>query len=63
MYAALFNLGDEPAEVGAGLAELGLAGARQARDLWERRSLGRVEGLQFVLPPHGSRLVKLEPQG
>ncbi len=65
VYVALFNLGDTPAEVGVELAELGLApGAREARDLWARRSLGLVEDeLRVTLPPHGSKLVKLEPEG
>jgi alpha-galactosidase len=59
LFAALFNLGDAEAEVTATWEQLGLQSPKQARDLWNRRGLGTVSGLGFLLPPHGSMLVKL----
>ncbi|MDP3177770.1 MAG: glycoside hydrolase family 27 protein, partial [Spirochaetaceae bacterium] len=64
IYVALFNLGEEPREVGATWEELALAGPRMARDLWKRSDLGPVEGcVAAFLPPHGSALLRLSPRG
>jgi hypothetical protein len=61
-YVALFNLGEAAIEAEATWAELGLSGARLARDLWERRDLGPVEArIAASLPPHGSALFRLSP--
>ncbi|PZD93238.1 alpha-galactosidase [Paenibacillus sambharensis] len=60
-YVALFNAGDEPAEVSVTLEQLGLSGTGvKARDLWQREDLGTVDGkLSKQLQPHASMLVKL----
>jgi hypothetical protein len=63
-YVALFNVGEEPLEVGATWAELGLSGKRSVRDLWERRDIAEADGrVSSQLPPHGSALLKLSPAG
>lgn len=59
-YAALFNTGEEAAEVSVSLAELGISGSADARNLWtgeERRELGGT--LASAVPPHGAALFRL----
>ncbi|WP_145135641.1 glycoside hydrolase family 27 protein [Paenibacillus sp. Y412MC10] len=59
-YAALFNTGEEAAEVSVSLAELGISGSAHARNLWtgeERRELGGT--LASAVPPHGASLFRL----
>lgn len=62
-YAALFNTGEEAAEVSVSLAELGISGSADARNLWtgeERRELGGT--LDSAVPPHGAALFRLIPE-
>ncbi|GIO52663.1 MULTISPECIES: glycoside hydrolase family 27 protein [Paenibacillus] len=62
-YAALFNTGEEAAEVSVSLAELGISGSAHARNLWtgeERRELGGT--LDSAVPPHGAALFRLIPE-
>jgi len=58
-YAALFNTGEEAAEVSVSLAELGISGSAQAKNLWtgEERGLGGT--LASAVPPHGAALFRL----
>jgi alpha-galactosidase len=59
LYIALFNTGDEPTVIRASWEQLGLKEPKQARDLWKREDLGTVSELAYMIPPHGSMLVKL----
>ncbi|RXI96256.1 glycoside hydrolase family 27 protein [Anaerobacillus alkaliphilus] len=60
-YLAFFNLSDEPEIIDAALSHLGLFCQKQARDLWEKEDLGLVvqDNVGFLLPPHGSKLIKI----
>jgi hypothetical protein len=60
---ALFNLGDSPATVSAGWADLGLGTSPAlVRDLWRHQSLGPVRGrVSATLAPHASRLLRITP--
>ena len=56
---ALFNLAATPARVTADLAQLGISGPVQIRDLWAHQDVGTASG---DLPVHGSRLFKITPR-
>lgn len=57
---ACFNLGDQPAEVGCPLQDLGLSGPATVRNLWERRDLTPAEGrVSITVPAHGAQLLQL----
>ncbi|MHC4198553.1 MAG: putative Ig domain-containing protein [Planctomycetota bacterium] len=57
---ALFNRADSPAEVEVSWAELGIEGARAARDIWADRDMGKVDGkLAMGVPSHGAQFVRL----
>lgn len=63
VYVALFNLGDEPAEVRAKLDALGVGAAARATDLWTGADIGNVDGeVKATLAPHASVLYRLAPQ-
>lgn len=57
-YLAVFNLGGQRSKIAVDLASLGLEEPR-ARDLWERRDLGRVKDFAPELPTHGAGLYRL----
>ena len=60
VYAALFNIGDEEAEVSVSFEELELSGKKTLRDLWKKADLGEAEEkVSAVIPPHGAVLYKL----
>ena len=60
VYAALFNIGDEEAEVSVTFEELELSGKKKLRDLWQKADLGDAEEkMSAVIPPHGAMLYKL----
>jgi len=57
---ALFNLGDQAAEVGVRWSELGLTGPQGLRDLWDAQDLGTFPtGWSVPVPAHGSRLLRV----
>ncbi|MBD2867266.1 glycoside hydrolase family 27 protein [Paenibacillus arenilitoris] len=59
-YAALFNTGEEAAEVSVTLAELGIDGAADAKELWTGKALGPLnDALSAAIPPHGAALYRL----
>lgn len=59
-YVALFNLKEEGAEVSVSLAEEGVAGTWQAKELWTKETSVFENGLASALvPPHGARLFRL----
>ncbi len=60
-YFAIFNLSDAPQTVNYPLQELGEPyGKFPVRDLWERQDLGRVDHLEATLPPHASKIFKVQ---
>ncbi|WP_339321020.1 glycoside hydrolase family 27 protein [Paenibacillus sp. FSL W8-0194] len=59
-YAALFNIGETAAEVSVPLAELGIDGGADAKNLWTGEVCGHLEdALQWTIPPHGAALFQL----
>jgi hypothetical protein len=58
-YLALFNVDDKANAVGIALAELGLTGPVQARDLWTGATTREERHIRRLLPPHGSALLRL----
>jgi alpha-galactosidase len=58
-YLALFNTAATPTAVRQNYASYGLADGYRARDVWEKRDLGRGDGVDLTLPPHGAVLLEL----
>ncbi len=57
-YLALFNAGDKPANLEAGLQELGCSAGCQLRDLWRHEQVPS-SAMTEAIPAHGTRLFKL----
>ena len=58
----LFNLGESAGELELDLAGVGIDRPVRARNLWERRDIGRVhDRLSVPVPAHGAQLVLLAP--
>jgi hypothetical protein len=58
---ALFNLDEAPVTLRASWTQLGVkAGRRRVRDLWGGRELPASDGIDLVLPAHGSALYRVE---
>ncbi|HEY6377021.1 MAG TPA: glycoside hydrolase family 27 protein [Edaphobacter sp.] len=61
-YLALFNLGDGEVRVEVPLAKYGLTAEKYAaRDIWEKKDLGKVGKVGGVVAPHGVLLLGLRP--
>jgi len=61
LAVAFFNLADNPDELSADFQDLGLSGSVAARNIWERRDLGRVrERISIPVPAHGAQLLRLK---
>jgi alpha-galactosidase len=62
-YLALFNLGDSSLRVEAPLQKYGFnADGYAARDVWEKKSLGKIDEVQGTIAPHGVLLLELKRQ-
>ena len=60
---ALYNPSDREEEMCVSFSEVDLGGKVQVRDLFEHQDLGEMEGgLSVVVPPHGTRIYKLEAE-
>lgn len=60
VYAALFNAGEEPAEVTVTMEQLGMANGAQVLDMWKGESAAiSGPGLSVSLAPHGAALFKI----
>ena len=60
---ALYNPSDREEEMCISFSEVDLGGKVQVRDLFEHQDLGEMEGrLSAVVPPHGTRIYKLEAE-
>ncbi|WP_338703376.1 glycoside hydrolase family 27 protein [Streptomyces sp. Q6] len=60
-YLAVYNMGSTAADITVNLADLGLHGPQQLRDLVARKNLGTAKRSWTApsVPAHGSRLIKL----
>jgi hypothetical protein len=59
-YLALFNLGDGEVRVEIPLAKYGFAADKYAaKDVWERKDLGKIGKVAGVVAPHGVWLLEL----
>ncbi|WP_127530148.1 glycoside hydrolase family 27 protein [Paenibacillus kobensis] len=59
-YAALFNTGDDTADVSVSLSDLGLQDRVHAVELWSGQEAGPIANrLSRSIPPHGAALFKL----
>ena len=60
---ALYNPSDREVEMCICFSEVDLGGKVKVRDLFEHQDLGEMEGgLSIVVPPHGTRIYKLEAE-
>jgi alpha-galactosidase len=59
-YVALFNIGDNPAQLSATWKQLGIAGAHSALDLWSGAKVPSAPRIQITLPPHASAVYRLQ---
>ena len=60
---ALYNPSDREEEMCICFSEVDLGGKVQVRDLFEHQDLGEMEGsLSAIVPPHGTRIYKLEAE-
>ncbi len=60
-FLAVFNTGEQPAEIRVEWKDLGLSGKRAVRDLWAQKSLGiAADSRAFSVPPHGSGMYKVQ---
>jgi hypothetical protein len=60
-YVAIFNLSDAPQPVNYSWADLGIQfGKFAVRDLWERQDLGRLDHIEATLPPHASKVFRIQ---
>ena len=60
---ALYNPSDREEEMCVSFSEVDLGGKVQVRDLFEHQDLGEMEGaLTVVVPPHGTRIYRLEAE-
>lgn len=61
-WLAFFNLDSAERQVAVDFGRAGLAGEFRAKELWRQEGLGTIRGkLSFAVPPHGVRLVRLDP--
>ena len=60
-FIALFNLDDKPATLHAGWSLLGLGRSKlRARNLWDGRELPASDGIEVILPAHGTAIFRVE---
>lgn len=60
VYAAMFNLSDEPQELHIDFHELDIEGEFEVRDLWAGKDIGKTEtGIKAKVKPHGAVLYKI----
>jgi alpha-galactosidase len=55
----LFNRSDLPANIDLDFAEVGVAGAVKARDLWAGKDLGAIRAYHATVPGHGVVLLRI----
>ena len=61
LAVGIFNLSAEADTIDVRADDLGLAGRFSARNLWERRDLGKADGRMAVeVPAHGAAMLKVK---
>ena len=66
-YVAIFNAASsepagQPSPIAVPLADIGLTGPCQVRDLWAHKDLGRTEtNISATVNPHGAVLYRIQP--
>jgi alpha-galactosidase len=61
-FVALFNVGEQPTQIGVSWKELGLGGNCSIRDLWQKKDLGKYEEkFSTTVNPHGACLIRISP--
>ena len=64
VYVALYNFNGFPDRVDVRWSDLGFNNATAVRDLWAQADLGAFSGgFSAMIAPHGSRLLKVTPDG
>jgi hypothetical protein len=58
-YVALFNVGDQPAELSATWQQLGMNGVHSALELWSGKALPANRSVRVTLPAHGSAIYRI----
>jgi alpha-galactosidase len=62
-YIALFNISPKPLQMHYVWKDLGLSlPSYTVQDLWERKHLGKMEGINTTIPPHGSVLYRVSTE-
>jgi alpha-galactosidase len=56
---AVFNRSDVEANITVKLADIGLAGECNVRDLWRQRDVGKVDAISVRVGPHGAEMFKV----
>lgn len=60
VVVALFNRGDAGQAITAKWRDLGIAGKRKVRDLWQQKDLSAAEGkVAATVPSHGVVMLRL----
>jgi alpha-galactosidase len=63
IYAAFFNLSDDPNAVKIDFSGVGLKGKVKVRDLWKKQDAGLYkDGYQQTVNKHGAALLRLSPE-
>jgi alpha-galactosidase len=63
LAVGIFNLGEEPREIGVTMRELGIDGSRVVRDLWRQKDVGTIDGPYTArVNRHGVMMVRLAPK-
>ncbi len=58
---AVFNRGDQPAEVVLRLSDLRIPAPASVRDVWRHVDLGSLSDISVIVGPHGAELYKVLP--
>jgi alpha-galactosidase len=62
LAVGFFNLAEHTDTLSVKLGDLGFSGSVRARNLWERRDIGRIrDRMSIEVPAHGAQLVLLKP--
>lgn len=59
MVVALFNRDEEPRSYNLPLSTFGIEGERVARDLWRHEDEGKLSELDYTIPGHGCKVLRL----
>ena len=64
LAVGLFNSGESPLPASVRFSDIGISGAVQARDLWQRKDLGKHRGrFSAEIPKHGVVMIEIQSSG